>query len=186
MITKLQKDERGSALTITLLILVLVTVMGIAAINTSNIEIKIAGNQKLHEIAFYNADGGTEVAIEIVEQNIASAGFDDAGSEDFEIGNITGISLNLYLNPSSGKPSDANRDAYLPKNYKENDPHTNLNIGGNPNLSTGSAIQMAGGYEGGGKGAAGGGSFVVYDIWSQYRGDRNSESVIRLQWMHVM
>jgi hypothetical protein len=61
-----------------------------------------------------------------------------------------------------------------------------LTIGGNTELSTGGAIQMAAGYEGKGKSSAGGGSWVVYDIWSQHIGEINSETVILLQWKHVM
>jgi len=87
--------------------------------------------------------------------------------------------------PTVPIPSDINRDAFMPFNYAGNQPHTNLRIGGNPGLSQGSAIQMAAGYEGTGKGAAGGGSFVTYDIISQRKDLGNSESTIKVQWKHI-
>ncbi|MBW1720251.1 MAG: hypothetical protein JRJ43_11985 [Deltaproteobacteria bacterium] len=167
-----RSNEKGSALVLSVLILLLLTIIGIAATNTSTIEILISGNDKVHKMAFHQAEGGTEVGIELLEQNISLAGF---------------TTPNLYLNITPGMPpSDTNRDAYLPRSYGVNGPHTNLRIGGNPELSTGGAIQMAAGYEGIGKSSAGGGSCVVYDIWSQHIGRANSEAIILLQWRHVM
>lgn len=52
------KDEEGSVLVIALLILVFLTIIGISATTTTNIELQIAGNEKFHKIAFYHADSG--------------------------------------------------------------------------------------------------------------------------------
>jgi hypothetical protein len=177
-------NEKGSTLLISVLILILLTIIGIAATNTSTIEILISGNDKVHKMAFHEADGGTEVGIELVEQNINLAGFNTSELENLRDVNAT--NPNLYLNTNPTMPSDINRDAYFSKNYGGNEPHTNLTVGGNPELSTGSAIQMGAGYEGEGKGDAGGGGKIVYDIWSQHIGLANSEAMIRLQWIHVM
>jgi hypothetical protein len=49
-------NENGSALLISLLILGLLTLLGIFATNTTNIELQIAGNDKLHKVAFYAAE----------------------------------------------------------------------------------------------------------------------------------
>ncbi|MBW1931981.1 MAG: hypothetical protein JRI67_03015 [Deltaproteobacteria bacterium] len=180
-----RSNEKGSALVLSVLILLLLTIIGIAATNTSTIEILISGNDKVHKMAFHQAEGGTEVGIELLEQNISLAGF--TSTELANLGDVNATTPNLYLNITPGMPpSDTNRDAYLPRSYGVNGPHTNLRIGGNPELSTGGAIQMAAGYEGIGKSSAGGGSCVVYDIWSQHIGRANSEAIILLQWRHVM
>lgn len=170
-----------------MLILLLLTLMGISATNTSNIELRISGNVKWHNMAFYAADGGCQAGIELVEQNIFALGFADDGTGNFTVGNISGSPLNFYMNsaPTVLMPSDTSRDAFMPFNYAGTQPHTNLKIGGNPSLSQGSAIQMAAGYEGIGKGAAGGGSFIAYDIVSQRKDLGNSESAIRVQWKHI-
>jgi hypothetical protein len=183
----IRSNEKGSTLLISILILLLLTVIGIAATNTSTIEILISGNDKVHKMAFHQADGGTEVGIEFVEKANLIAGFNST-SPDNNLKNVGAIKgENSYImNPIPSRPSDSNRDVYLPKNYIGHEPHTNLTIGGNPELSTGSGIQMAAGYEGIGKGAAGGGAKKVYDIWSQHIGVANSEAMILLQWMHIM
>jgi hypothetical protein len=172
-------NEKGSILLISLLILILLTIIGIAATNTSRIEILISGNDKLHKMTFNEADGGAEVGIELVEQSWASAGFDNNPVGEGEV-NVT--TPNLYMNTDTGEPPFAIYDAHY---FGENGAQTNLRIGRNLQLSTGSAIQMAAGYEGKGKSAALGGSYVVYEIWSQHIGLGNSEAMILLQWMHV-
>jgi len=65
-------------------------------------------------------------------------------------------------------------------------PGTNyLYIAGRAHILPGGAFQMAAGYERKGKGAAGGGVAKIMDIYSQYIGPRNSESIILLSWRHL-
>lgn len=186
------ENKHGSVLVITMLTLVLLTLIGISATTTSNIETQIAGNEKFYKTAFFAADGGTEAGRELLEQNIASAGFATSDGlspntkGEIVVGNIAVPSTSLYMNTAaSSMPTDQNRDAYFPNNYTANNPHTNLTITGNAMLSTGSALQMCAGYEGIGKGSAGGGGHTAYDIWSRYNGISNSDATIRLQWRHV-
>lgn len=56
-------NDRGSALVVALLILVLLTLMGISATTTSTIEVQMAGNEKFHEMAFYAAESGWQEAL---------------------------------------------------------------------------------------------------------------------------
>lgn len=51
-------NEKGFALITTLLVLSILTVIGIAAINTANFELKIAGNERVAYQRFYTADSG--------------------------------------------------------------------------------------------------------------------------------
>ena len=66
------------------------------------------------------------------------------------------------------------------------EPHTNLAIGGATRVSRGSAIQMAAGYEGLGKGSAGGGTNIIYDIYALRFGNSNSSSMHYIQWIHKL
>ena len=184
---KITGNETGSALVIAMLVLMLLTIIGIAATRTTDTELQISTNEKWHSIIFYGADGGSETGIELLEQNIFAAGFDDSGDGNFIRGDISGPSLNFYMNPNppSPMPGDANRDAFMPAAYPPNAPHTNLRIGGNPRLSQGSAIQMAAGYDGKGKGAANGGGFITYDICSQRIDRIDSEAAVWIQWRHL-
>ena len=56
-------NDRGSALVIALLVLVLLTLMGISATTTSTIEVQMAGNEKFHDMAFYAAESGWQTSL---------------------------------------------------------------------------------------------------------------------------
>jgi hypothetical protein len=175
-------NQSGSAIVIALLILAVTIIIGTTAITTSNTELQIATQDARHKIAFYAADGGSEVGAEIVEQNIACPG-------GFSISTIGGLEVDnalLWMNASASKPSDTNRDFYFPSGYAAGEPHTNLTVGGGTTLAAGGAIQMAAGYEGKGKGAPSGGAHIVYDIYSAHTGHFNSKALVLLQWRHVI
>ena len=180
-------NEGGSTLLITLLILSLALTIGIFATSSTDIELRLAGNERLNKKAFYAADGGTELGQEILELNIACpSGF---ASDGILIGNAFVVDKDFWLQetePATSYPSDDDsiRDIRIPNSDAV--PHTNITIFGNSQLSTGSALQMAAGYEGLGKAAGSGGVTLVYDIYSQHLGDGNSESVIMSRWRHVV
>lgn len=64
--SNIKSDEQGSVLVVALLILVLLTIIGIAATSTTNIETQIAGNEKSQKIAFYNADSGVYPTAKVI------------------------------------------------------------------------------------------------------------------------
>ena len=53
-------NERGVALVVAVLIMITATFLGVAAVMTSDIEIRISGNQRCSEKAFYAADSGVD------------------------------------------------------------------------------------------------------------------------------
>ena len=50
------KNEGGSVMVVAILILALLTIIGIAAMSTSNVELKISGNEKSYKMALYAAE----------------------------------------------------------------------------------------------------------------------------------
>jgi hypothetical protein len=56
----LLKNEDGSIIILAMIMLVLLTLLGVAATTTSTIEVRVADNEKSHKIAFYAADAGIE------------------------------------------------------------------------------------------------------------------------------
>lgn len=86
-------------------------------------------------------------------------------------------------NPDGTAHLDPNNDGSL----ADNPPDTGyLYIAGETAMLPGGALQMAAGYEGKGKGAGGGGVAKIMDIYSQYRGALNSESIILMGWRHLI
>ena len=66
------------------------------------------------------------------------------------------------------------------------EPHTNISLGGATRFSKGSAIQMAAGYEGLGKGSGAGGASIIYDVYAQRIGINNTSSLHYMQWVHLI
>ena len=57
---KFQLDnEKGSVMALTLVLLVLLTILGIAVLTSSSIDTQIAGNELRHKLAFYAAESAT-------------------------------------------------------------------------------------------------------------------------------
>ncbi len=184
-------NEQGFILVIALLFMVILTLVGITALNNSNTEIQIAGNDKLQKQTFSQADGGTEAGGKLLEENISCpTGF--TGAIPLRIGRAEILTANIWaiqtdpssLVPPVPYPSDAQRQIHIPNNDAE--PHTNLNFFGNSSLSSGNAIQMIAGYEGTGYSAATGGGQLVTNIDSQHIGENNSISTIKITWRHII
>jgi hypothetical protein len=200
-----KRSEEGFVLVTSMVILIALTLIGIAAIMTSTVEVKIAGNDRLHKETFYQADGDTEVGAVLTYDNalcLNSGGFTDGGGGQLDIGNLRVSTLN-FAEPGKGIESlpdgtailpdgtvvqqdDANRNAvyYADINNMGDDtlPHTNFRIAGRMKYTSGSGLQMVSGYEGLGYGAAAGGFHMRYLINAQRMGALNSESTITIEW----
>lgn len=58
------KNEDGFAIVACMLVLVVLTIIGIAATNTTSIEVSIAANEKIYKQNFYQAEGAARQASE--------------------------------------------------------------------------------------------------------------------------
>jgi Tfp pilus assembly protein PilX len=75
---RILSNQDGSMIVLALIILVLLTLMGLSASNTSTIEVKIADNEKRHKLVLYAADAGIEAgraALDMIKD-------DDTGNWD--------------------------------------------------------------------------------------------------------
>lgn len=201
-------NQKGSVINVALLILILIFLVGIGLHKISTTDIKISSNMKTQATTFYEADAGLEAASELVELNVVCPrGFGDdttdglpAGWENIE-GTLMVTDTWFWLrdeadepagNPDPDSPGSLDEDiiAYYPADYQGNEepdrPHTNISVGSRTRYARGSAIQMAAGYEGLGKGSAAGGGSIIFDIYAMRYGERNSQSEHFIQWVHLI
>lgn len=66
--SKIMDNESGSALIITVLIIMVMTLTVMSAMTTSTIEVKIAGNEKEYNQCFYVAESGWQEAGEVLDE----------------------------------------------------------------------------------------------------------------------
>lgn len=195
---KCLKNEGGFVMVVALMTLVILTLIGIAGLDTSIFEEQIAGNDWGAKQTFYKSDGGTELGSELLEYNFSCGDVVQAKIPRVKIdkANLFHATSAPLTVPPGNYPSDTERDLCWPSgDQNQENPDlalcnsasaekTNITMFGNVAYSPGSAIQMAAGYEGKGKGAAGGGAVYLHEIHSQNHGPRGNEAVIRIQWRH--
>ena len=79
--TRRPAQQRGSALIISLLILVVLTLIGITAMGTSGMEEKMAGNDRDKQVAFQSAEVALRGAEAAIEDLASTAGFDGTNGQ---------------------------------------------------------------------------------------------------------
>ena len=155
-------NQDGMALVICLLVMTVVAMIGVGVMTDSTIEIKIAANQKNKAISFSNADLGSNIAPKIIEDNIFEAGWGssdpkwDAGEGAYKYCETPLI----YVYENSFATLIASSPGAITVTGSDINAVVDINKTGK--LATGAAIQMAAGYEGVGKGAAGGGYHAYF------------------------
>lgn len=184
-----KKSEEGFVLVTALMMLVALSLLGLATITTSTVELKIAGNDRLHKESFYQADGGTETGSVLAYENalcINSGGFTEGrtpGEADIGFIKVTNM---IFADPDQGTtalPDDATRDAVFYSVLNDDtQPHTNFTVNGITENTPGSGLQMISGYRGLGRGSAGGGTHIRYAVNAQRSGPRQSRSTVTLDW----
>lgn len=163
-------NEKGFVLITSLLMLVVLMIIGIAATNTTTLELQISGNDKAAKQTFYQAEAGTQIGIELLEEAIYEAGY----SDDADIGAVHITNGDFYLNQTL--PAWTIPDAEFNQ--------TDIIFSGSSNVASGNAIQMVAGYEGKGKAGGSGGVDLTYDIQSRHSGPNNSEETVIIEWNH--
>jgi len=184
--------QDGSALVLSLLILSVLTMVGLLAARTTTTEVRMATHDMRHKLAFYTAEGVAELVSEVLEQRLAcpdgpaagigSSGLVQAETDDFWRNKRDAGRLPTDDN-GSGTPV---RDLRVPAGGSDEEPHTNIVVGGTTKLSVGNGLQTASGYEGNGRSLAVSGAQIVYDEIIQHVGPFNSEALIKIQWRHVI
>ena len=182
-------NQNGSAMVIALIIMALLTIIGHLATRSTRLELQTATNDLRHKQAFYTADGISEMAAELLEQNVACS----TGFTTLQRGGLIEVMVDDFWKNNlvaNRLPSDAVRDVRIPllppNGPDDTQPHTNIVYGGSTGFGTGSALQIAAGYEGKGKSIAGGGAFMVFEQSVQHQGNFNAEACVQTQWRHVI
>lgn len=165
MIKNRVKNEEGMILAMVLMLMAIIAILGVMAINTSTIDIQIFGNQKRSAESLEVAQGGVDVSIPIIENiliNGASPDFSDLPEIVLD-GNVDNEILGDPDVPAEG-------DAQL------NDVTVTMAGGATARVDidnlysqplAGGSLEFAGGYEGVGASAAGGGTAILFRVKSE-------------------
>lgn len=179
---KTLNNENGAILITMLLLMVIVTLIGVIAINTATVDIQISGNLKRASTAMQGAEAGVDLSIPLIESTLAVGQLSTSTatistSMIFPSGSGTTASLDIASSPSLGDEITGS-SSYNSDTANSSPPDiliTNLN-GVTVNIDIdrlysyalpGGSLEFAAGYEGVGAGAGGGGVGILYGIDSQ-------------------
>jgi len=187
-------NQEGFVLVTSMMVLIVLTLIGILAMNNSNTERMISGNDKIHKQTFYQADGGTELAQQVVFRNtmcLDANGFTSNVNFNGQPAALLNGSIrveNLIFSDATPATvtdvADGNRafSFYLDANLNDAAPHTNFLTTFTVGLNEGNPQQMVSGYDAPiGQGQVAG-THRRYLIASQHMGIDNSQSLVQVRW----
>lgn len=183
------KNQEGYALILCTLILMVCTITGLLASRSSNIDLKIAINDKTHKMTWHSTDAVCDGLMpELIEQNIETRGFGNE-TPPISYGNsvtnpVQVFKSDFFTNKTADLtcPSDANRDIEIPS---LNQTDVYVTIGQEPVYLRGNSLLMAEGYHGRGKSAAGGGTGLLFTIRGLGEGVASSRVTLTRGWLHI-
>lgn len=170
--------EQGSITVIALIMLALLTIIGVSASKTAEIDIQIAGNHKYYEIAFYHADSGVYSMPKVISRCV------DSGAQPV-LTNVTYLDSGtdgFYDEIMGYVPHDTARDLrYTMSGYPV---ELDVERTGQKSLA-GGGVEFATGADGVGTGSAGGvGVFYLLDSLGQ--GPRSARSNVAAEYRKVL
>lgn len=177
------ENEKGMALVIALLLMIVGAVIGIFGVNTGVIETRLAGNERLSNLAFYMADGGVDLGPVIINDVIMNYGIPVYGS-----GMTIDPSLMSEIFGSADNDPDTPASSPDIQNDLGNQKRMDIDV---DRLFTkvlqGGGSEFLGGYDGIGSGGSGGGSIgIFYRMDSLGSGQLNSRANVETAYRKVV
>ncbi len=167
------KQDKGYVLVTSLLMLLVLTIIGIAAIETSTFENTLSGNIRLRETNLATADAGSEISTAIIERAVREQ--DTKGFTDLI--NDPNIATELRSSSFSSDSNDVGFDTGTQTVSVDIDKMYTKWIGG-------TAMEFASGYEGIGKSGSSG-FYAFYRINSSSTGLMTSAAVVGAIYRYV-
>jgi len=151
-----KKNNDGFILITVLLLLLVLTIVGMAAINTSTVENVLSGNVRLRDRNISKADAGTEISTGLIERSVRESditGFTNIVSPTYGITSPDYLPNELRVTAFDTDTQDLTFTVDTQNVTVDIDKMYSKMIGG-------TAIEFASGYEGTGK--SGGSGFYTY------------------------
>lgn len=168
MVKNRLQSQDGMVLILVLMLMVVIAIMGTMAVNMSSIDLQIFGNQKRGTEAFEMAESGIDLSIPVIEQTL----IDGVNPDIPDPPELPWQSI--ALNPDLGgeilgetvEGDGVNDQPDIVATATEGRAQVDIDRLYSYALA-GGAMEFAGGYEGVGASAAGGGTAILYRVRSE-------------------
>ncbi len=196
------KNQQGFTLVLTMVFLVILSLIGITAILSSQTDVQVAGNERWATDSFYQSESGAEITTRLLEDmsrgkvgGVASSATDFSYGEtlladiDFDLDSTKNGKLSGKENPLWGTESNLAAHIFWPeKNLKttsapytiKRTPLTQILVGKKNQKAVGDSVETG---RGGGSPSSSGRAH--FDIWSKNRGRVNAEAILHVRWLYI-
>lgn len=162
------KQENGSALVASVIVLALLTALGFAALSVADLNIKIAANDRDHKASFFHADAGG---------NIGHVYLEDA---------IDSVNSTFYDSNATAWAKAFDATLFPLKLYTQGTMTTHVRAGDIlTDVLEGEPLGMIDGYNDPAQSGAHGSTFTHFIIRSHRIGARSSTAEVDLGWRHI-
>lgn len=180
MMSKLsKKNQSGFVLIVGLVFILIIAVITVSSMQSSNLDYKISTNSVLKDVAFQSSETGRIAGGEAISHFAfydAWTGYSDAGFQADELTNYDPVSDSLSTISINGveqneNPLDTNQ-LNVDLNYERSGTNietivSDINVIKAPAvLNNGAGLQQLAGYDGLGKGLGDGGTTIIFEIRS--------------------
>lgn len=181
-VRNLLKNENGSVVVMALILLVLLTLLGLAVTRTTSIEMQVAANDNFSKIAFHNADSGTYVTPKLISDTVDQA-MPITGTDLGSISYLNGTDgVNFFRQVMGYDAYDSSNDIQ----FQLDTNNVNVDVQANgQEIIAGSSAEFSSGAEGMGVGSTGG-IALLFDMDSFGSGPWNAVSNIEAGYRKVL
>jgi Tfp pilus assembly protein PilX len=194
-------DEKGFVLIVTMLVLVVLTIFGLAALDNSTFELRIAANDRWSKVAFNLADGGVYSSSKLI--TTAIEGGEDPGKAGADPDYSSVLSYAFTSEKDGTAINNADGDFYrrvMGFSAVQTSPDFQIKPNGpnstealevriaerNSAMIAGGGVEFGAGAAGVGAGASGGGAAVTFDVEVNGYAGNNSRSTILARYRKVL
>jgi Tfp pilus assembly protein PilX len=174
------------------MVMIVLILIGAAAIITSTTEVEIAGNEKQYQMAFYAADSGANLSTRVIRDTVSLNSNPIYGANpDVKVTPFFLHELLYFASAYNDGSSDTtliNPDVFIAGTALSMVHSVGIDVDRDANslILPGGGVEFGAGYEGTGGGDASGGNAILYRVKAQSQGPRNSSSTINTRYLYVM
>lgn len=202
-------DERGFILIITMLILVVLTIVGMAALDSSIFEVKIASNDRWAKVAFNLADGSVYSTSKLLSEAIAGGadpshapvsfvGFQVKKDDDtiVTVPHVVGDfysramgykeTMTTVYNADNTQPEPLPDFMIVPEAISPKENVTVTLVARQATMMAGGGAEFGAGAAGAGVGAGGAGAAVTFDVDVSGFAGNNTKSTVSARYRKVL
>ncbi len=195
------RDEKGFVLIVTMLVLVVLTIFGLAALDNSTFELRIAGNDRMSKVAFNLADGGVYSTSKLITTAIEGGEDPGKAGADPDYSNVLRYAFNseddgtaianadddFYRRVMGFTDVQANPDFQIKPNGFNAREAIEVRLDNRSSaMIAGGGVEFGAGAAGIGSGASGGGAAVTFDVEVNGYAGNNTRSTIMARYRKVL